>query len=84
MRFDSSEAIYLIKGDENSLHDDWVMIHEIKTMMDREWNIEVQVISRDSNHMADVLAKKGLDGALGLQFLSKETVLGIFSSSDVT
>ncbi|XP_028755679.1 uncharacterized protein LOC114715041 [Neltuma alba] len=74
LRSDSSEALKLITGDDNMLHDDRGVIQEIQTMIAWDWQVECQVISRDTNQMVDKLAKEALNETRGLQILSPGAV----------
>ncbi|XP_028803283.1 uncharacterized protein LOC114758414 [Neltuma alba] len=80
LRTNSVEAIELIYGESNDMHEDWVLISEIKEMINRDWHVEIHHIDRQNNGHADTLAKKALNGAFGLQILGPNALSYILSS----
>ena len=69
LRIDSTEAVHLIKFEVHEMHKDISLIMEIKGMLERKWCVDVRVFHRDGNGIANLLAKRALDGAMGFQIL---------------
>ncbi|XP_028803143.1 uncharacterized protein LOC114758279 [Neltuma alba] len=60
LRSDSVEVVELIEGEINDMHEDWMLVWEIKEMLQRTWRVEIQQIDRNENGSADNLAKRAL------------------------
>ncbi|XP_028770142.1 TMV resistance protein N-like [Neltuma alba] len=69
LRSDSAEAVRLIKFEVPETHKDIALIMEIKGMLEWDWFVDIQVFHRDGNGIAELLAKRALNGAMGLQIL---------------
>ncbi|XP_028773810.1 TMV resistance protein N-like [Neltuma alba] len=65
-------------------HRDIAVIMEIKGMLEWDWSVDMQVFHRDGNGIADLLAKRALNGAMGLEILGPETMMEILQATDVT
>ena len=46
LEMDSSDVVDLLKNQSPDTHEDWCLIAEIKGMFDRDWCVELQLISR--------------------------------------
>ena len=63
---DSREALRLAEDEEGDSHHYRGLIHEIRNILCRNWNVRL----REANNCADVLAKQGANGDSGFQELS--------------
>ncbi|KAK4267368.1 hypothetical protein QN277_024155 [Acacia crassicarpa] len=67
---DSSDAVELIKQPLNRGHEDCCLIEEIKVMFDRNWNVDIHLISRWANVAADHLARASISAPSGIHMMS--------------
>lgn len=56
---DSREAVHLITGFHGDFHHFRGLLHEINSLPNRNWGVQVQHILREANQCADDLAKHG-------------------------
>ncbi|KAI9084097.1 hypothetical protein K1719_033953 [Acacia pycnantha] len=67
----------------HEMHKDIAVIMEIKGMLEWDWSVDVQVFHKDGNGIANLLAKRALDGAMGLQLLGPKAMMEILQVTDV-
>ncbi|KAK4275212.1 hypothetical protein QN277_018336 [Acacia crassicarpa] len=85
LELDSAEAIALLRNPVCDTHEDRHLIEEVKGMLERDWLIEVQLISRWANAPADHLAKKSLSALPGIHVFSfADRTLERFLDMDIT
>ncbi|KAI9072308.1 hypothetical protein K1719_045729 [Acacia pycnantha] len=79
------DGIYCHLNDKavHETHKDIAVIMEIKGMLEWDWSVDVQVFHKDGNGIANLLAKRALDGAMGLQFLGPKAMMEILQVTDV-
>ncbi|KAI9084091.1 hypothetical protein K1719_033947 [Acacia pycnantha] len=56
---------------------------EIKGMLEWDWSVDVQIFRKDGNGIANLLAKRALDGAMGYQILGPKAMMEILQVTDV-
>lgn len=70
LEIDSADAVELLRNPVNETHEDYRLVKEVKRVIDREWTVEVRLISRWVNTVADHLAKASLTILPGFQAIS--------------
>ncbi|XP_028782034.1 TMV resistance protein N-like [Neltuma alba] len=66
---DSSSVLELISTHPDEHHDDFRLLKEIREMLDRDWEVQLQHVSRMHNRAADFLAKEGLKAISGFHLV---------------
>ncbi|KAK4279035.1 hypothetical protein QN277_016798 [Acacia crassicarpa] len=74
LEIDSAEAADLIHNSTNGAHEDRQLVEEIKSVIGRDWNVNIQLISRWINEAADYLAKMGLASMPGYHLVSHANI----------
>ncbi|KAI9071470.1 hypothetical protein K1719_046563 [Acacia pycnantha] len=79
------DGIYCHLNDKavHEMHKDIAVIMETKGMLEWDWSVDVQVFHKDGNGIANLLAKRALDGAMGLQLLGPKAMMEILQVTDV-
>ncbi|XP_028798872.1 uncharacterized protein LOC114760890 [Neltuma alba] len=73
LRSDSQEALNLLHNKPPDLREDYMLIKEVQEMIKRDWRVELRYIQREQNTLADILAKRALEGSTGLLLLHPDS-----------
>ncbi|CAN1351644.1 Putative ribonuclease H protein At1g65750 [Linum perenne] len=63
---DSACAVQLLAEGVSDSHQHGTLVRKFKLLFERDWEVSVKFIYREANHLADYLANKGHEMALGI------------------
>lgn len=81
---DATEIFDWIGNEEVDLHEDGQLIGVLNELVQRCWDVSVQLIRREDNEAADSLAKHALQSVYGFHYLSKELAQDLISHAGIT
>ena len=68
---DSKVAVGLLENEINESHHDFGLVMATKRLMDRDWELCITHVNRESNNAADFLSKSGLAAQVEYQRISQ-------------
>ncbi|KAI9084095.1 hypothetical protein K1719_033951 [Acacia pycnantha] len=80
---DSYEALNLIYLNDHEKHKDVAVVMEIKGMLKWNWRVHIRLFFKEYNGIANLLAKRALDGAMGLQILGPDAMKKILQATHI-